>query len=106
MALAASAEPIPLTTDAEGVVRVGGTRVTLGAVVTAFLGGATAEEIKLRYPVLDIADIYATITYYLRHREEVDAYLAEEDDETELWRRKAQALFDTRALRDRLLARK
>ena len=34
-------------------VRVGGTRVTLDALVAAFTGGATAEEIVQRYPSLD-----------------------------------------------------
>ena len=38
------ADPIPLQTDADGVVRVGGTRVTLDTVVAAFADGATAEE--------------------------------------------------------------
>ena len=38
-------EPIPLETDADGVVRVGGTRVTLDTIVAAFTKGATAEEI-------------------------------------------------------------
>ena len=47
----------------------------------------------------------ATITYYLRHREEVDACLAEEEAETENWRQEAQTRFDTRALGTRLLAR-
>ncbi len=36
-------KPIPLETDADGVVRVGGTRVTLDTVVAAFKEGATAE---------------------------------------------------------------
>lgn len=38
-----AAEPIPLETDADGVVRVGETRVTLDTVVAAFKEGATAE---------------------------------------------------------------
>jgi Protein of unknown function (DUF433) len=35
----------PLTTGSDGVVRVTGTRVPLETIVTAFDGGATAEEI-------------------------------------------------------------
>jgi hypothetical protein len=38
-------ERVPLHTDADGVVRVAGTRVTLDTVVGAFEAGATAEEI-------------------------------------------------------------
>jgi len=39
MALVIAAEPVPLETDAEGVARVGRTRVTLDTVVDAFLSG-------------------------------------------------------------------
>ena len=49
--LVIAAEPIPLEADSDGVVRVGGTRVTLGTVVAAFQEGATAEEIVFQYPV-------------------------------------------------------
>jgi hypothetical protein len=47
-------EPIPLEADADGVVRVGGTRVTLDTVVAAFKDGATAEEIVYQYPSLSL----------------------------------------------------
>ena len=70
-----AAEPIPLEADGEGVVRVGGTRVTLDTVVAAFNEGATAEEIVYQYPSLDLADVYAVIAYYLQRRPEVEAYL-------------------------------
>lgn len=38
-------EAIPLTLDAHGVYRVGGSRVTLDLVVRAFQSGDTPEEI-------------------------------------------------------------
>jgi uncharacterized protein (DUF433 family) len=66
MTLVIGIEPVPLATDAGSVVRVGGTRVTLDTVVTAFEEGATAEEIVHQYPSLKLADIYAVIGYYLR----------------------------------------
>ena len=43
MLLVLNADPIPLVTDANGVVRISKSRVTLDTVVTAFLEGATAE---------------------------------------------------------------
>jgi len=46
MLLVPTADPILLVTDANGVVRISKTRVTLDTVVTAFLEGATAEEIR------------------------------------------------------------
>ena len=38
-------ESVPIHTDADGVVRVAGTRVTLDTIVAAFDAGAAAEEI-------------------------------------------------------------
>ena len=73
--LVIAAEPIPLEADVDGVVRVGGTRVTLDTVVIAFMEGATAEEILYQYPSLNLADVYAVIAYYLQRRSEVEAYL-------------------------------
>ena len=75
MALDFAAEVIPLATDADGVVRIGGTRVTLDTLVAAFDDGAMADEIVHQYPALQLADVYAVITYYLRQRPEVEAYL-------------------------------
>ena len=67
-----TAEHVPITTDSDGVMRVGGTRVTLDTVIGAFRDGATAEEISHQYPSLSLADIYAVIAYYLRRRAEVE----------------------------------
>jgi uncharacterized protein (DUF433 family) len=45
MTLVTTTEIIPIQVDANGVARVGGTRVTLDTVIAAFSEGATAEEI-------------------------------------------------------------
>jgi uncharacterized protein (DUF433 family) len=58
----------PLSADADGVIRVNQTRVTLETVVMAFLEGATAEEFVQQYPSLSLAATYATIAYYLNHQ--------------------------------------
>lgn len=75
MALLIETQPVPLAIDADGVVRVGNTRVTLDTVIAAFLEGATAEEIAHQYPSLNLPDIYSIIGYYLKNRFEVDKYL-------------------------------
>ena len=49
--------------------------MTLDTIVAAFKHGATAEEIAYQYPSVQLADIYATITYYLRKTDEVNDYL-------------------------------
>src|SRR6185437_3414007 len=52
MTLAIADVPVPLASDAHGVVRVGGTRATLDTVIAAFLDGTTAEEIAQQYSIL------------------------------------------------------
>lgn len=106
MTLPLMADPLPLHTDRHGVIRVGGTRVPLDTVVYAFNEGCTAEEISLRYPTLELADIYSVISYYLHHRDEVDGYLKEREREAEELRLKIEAQFDSRGIRERLLARR
>jgi uncharacterized protein (DUF433 family) len=106
MPLSLATAPIPLKTDEDGVVRVGGTRVTLDSVVYAFNDGATAEEIAYRYPSLDLVDIYATIAYYLQSRSAVDEYLQRRDAEARAVRQENESRFDPAGLRERLLARK
>ncbi len=105
MALTATQEVPPLTTNADGVVRVGGTRVALDTVVHAYDTGASPEEIVLSFPSLALPDVDATIAYVLRHRGEVDAYLAERAAEAEEIRRKIEERFPTAELRRRLRAR-
>src|SRR5262245_39737600 len=105
MTLSLAAEPVPLRLDADGVARIGGTRVTLDTVVAAFRDGATAEEIAQRYSTRDPGDVDAVIAYVLRHRPEVDAYLEERRRQREAVRVENEARFDPTGIRDRLLAR-
>jgi uncharacterized protein (DUF433 family) len=105
MLSAAALEPIPLATDAGGVIRVGGTRVTLDTVIDTFMTGASPEEITEDFPVLRLDDVYAVITYYLRHRNEVDAYLRERRARSAAIRSEIELRSPQTGLRDRLLAR-
>lgn len=101
-------QPVPLTADNDGVIRVAGTRVTLDSVVQQFRNGSTAEQIQEDFPSLALRDIYAAIAYYLGHRELVEDYLATqaraaietrreiESDSTELRRRLSQLRKQTR----------
>ncbi|MBI5167740.1 MAG: DUF433 domain-containing protein [candidate division NC10 bacterium] len=99
-------ETLPLETDADGVVRVGKTRVTLDTIIVAFTDGATAEEIAHQYPSLQLADIYSVIGYYLRHCSEVEAYLRQRAQQAEQVRQQNEARFDPSGVRDRLMARR
>src|SRR5262245_39552161 len=78
MSLTIHADPVPLAADPAGTVRVAGTRVTLDTVIDYFRTGASAEAIAERLPVLSAADVHAVLAYYLRHRDEVDRYLADQ----------------------------
>jgi uncharacterized protein (DUF433 family) len=106
MSLAISAEPAPLTVSPDGVVKVGGTRVTLDTIITVFKQGATAEEIVYRYPSLRLGDVYASIAFYLNHQEDVEAYLKQRQQQAQEIRQMNEARFDPQGLRDRLLARR
>jgi uncharacterized protein (DUF433 family) len=99
-------DPLPVQMDKEGVLRVGGTRVTLDTVVHAFKRGAAAEEIASQYSAIDLADVYGAISYYLRHRAEVERYLEKRAREAEEIRREVEARCDPRGIRERLLARR
>jgi len=82
---------IPLRADEEGVIRVGGTRVTLQSVIADFHRGATPEEIVHDYPVLNVADVYYIVGYYLANQAEVDSYVQYQREEGERIRREWEA---------------
>lgn len=106
MAFAVVTDPIPLHMDADGVLRVGGTRVTLDSVIGAFSDGATPEEIVQQYPSLELADIYAVLGYYLRHRAEVEVYLQRRQQQAQAVRQQNASRTNPHEIRERLLARR
>lgn len=106
MTLVIETETLPLMLDSDGVVRVGGTRVTLDTIVAAFEDGATAEEIVQHYPSLQLEDTYFAIGYYLRHRPDVEAYLSYRRQLAETVRKENMTRFDQRGVRERLMARR
>lgn len=98
-------ENIPLSTDADGVIRVGGTRVTLETVVDVFNTSATPEEIAQDFSALRLDDVYAVITYYLRHRPEVDEYVQRRRAAADEVRCQMEQEHPQAGLRDRLLVK-
>jgi uncharacterized protein (DUF433 family) len=95
---------LPLAEDTHGVIRVGGTRVSLESVVVAFDAGASAEEIADRYPALELAVVYATIAYVLANRERVARYLSVRRKQVAELREEAERRFPAVGLRARLLS--
>jgi uncharacterized protein (DUF433 family) len=108
MATTLQIQPIslPIRLDKDNVARVGGTRVTLDTVVRSFTRGATAEEIAQQYPSLSLSDVYATISYYLQNREEVEKYLEKRRKRARAVKRENQKRFGQTEIRERLMARK
>jgi uncharacterized protein (DUF433 family) len=107
MTFTVQAEAPPLRQDASGALRVGESRVLLELVIRAFQDGATPEAIVQRYSTLALADVYAVIAYYLRHRDEVEGYLAAREQKAEQVRQRIQTQQgDLSELRARLLAQR
>ena len=52
-----------------------GTRIGLEQIIAAYKAGATPEEIILNFRTLTLEQVYVVITYYLLHKEAVEAYL-------------------------------
>jgi len=106
MSLLVAPEKAPLNADADGVVRIGGTRVTLETLVAAFRDGVSAEGIVEQYPSLQLADVYSVIGYILHHADDVNAYLEWRQAKAADVRRENERQFSPVGVRDRLLARR
>ena len=106
MAISIQPEAPPLRQDASGALRVGSSRVLVELVIRAFPDGAPPEAIAQRYPTATLADIYAVIAYYLRQRQELEAYLeAREQRAQDVRQRMERHQGDLADLRSRILAR-
>ncbi len=104
-ALAFEPEPVPLAREENGRLVVMGTRVPLDTLVAAFQRGDSPESIRESYPAVALGDIYAIFTYCIRHRAEVNAYLAERSRQRAQQRVEIETQFPPEGLRAKLLAR-
>lgn len=97
---------VPLQLWPDGTVRVGGTRLMLDTVVTAFQLGSTPDDLSRQFPPFELSDVYAVLAYYLQNKDEVDEYLREGEEEAKRLRAEIQARWPNEGLRERLLARR
>lgn len=95
----------PLRVDEGGAVRVGDSRITLDLIVEQYENGVSPEDMVRAYDTLALADVYAAIAYYLRHRDDVRAYLKRRAEEAEALRTRIEA-ERPRVKREELLARR
>lgn len=99
-------DPVPLVRDQVGRLMVPGTRISLDVLVAAFKRGKSPEAIHDAYKSVALADVYAILAYYLRHRTEVEAYLAEQEREDAEIQARTEAEYPlNEGLRAKLLAR-
>ncbi|MEM7537306.1 MAG: DUF433 domain-containing protein [Chloroflexota bacterium] len=68
-------EFLPLRIGKDNAIVISGTEVPFSAVINAFGAGKTPEGITHQYPVLNLADVYSVLGYYLRYQAQVDNYL-------------------------------
>lgn len=86
-----TAVKIPLAADADGVIRVSNTRVPLETLIAAYKQGDSPEQIVEDFDVLNLADVYAVITYYLQHQADVEDYIRQQDEKSAQIRREIEA---------------
>ena len=66
--------------ERDGGYYVAGSRISLDSVVHPFKNGASPESILRSFPLIgSLEKVYGAITFYLAHREDVDAYLREQE---------------------------
>lgn len=100
-----SATTPPLRWDEAGGIRIGSSRVTLDSLLATYHNGSTPEEIAIQFSVLSLGDIYSTIAYYLNHRQEIDSYLEQRNQQAQKLRQQLTQKHNLVDLRQRLLTR-
>jgi uncharacterized protein (DUF433 family) len=98
-------EPVPLIEDDAGRLMIIGTRIPLDTLVAAFKRAESAESIHESYDTVALVDVYAVLAYYLRHRAEVEAYLAEQEREGAEIQGFIESIYPPDGLRAKIVAR-
>jgi len=103
-------QAMPLRLTEDGTIRIADSRVSLDSVLQHYKLGASAEQIVQKFPALDLADVYAAISYYLNNEDTVEEYLREQEARGNQLQQKIEAdpqyQKNSAEIRSRLLARK
>lgn len=67
----------------QGKPYISGTKITVHRIATWYKQGYTPEQIADEYEHLNLAQVYAALTYYHANQAEIEAELAKEDAEIE-----------------------
>lgn len=84
---------LPLRLDEYGRWRVSNTRIPLETVIIAFQQGSTPEQIVEDFDVLQLAQVYQILGYYLAYRDELDVHIARHIAEEEAMMREHIAKY-------------
>ncbi len=95
-----------LTRTEMGGIRITGHRIDPYHILLLYEEGFSAEMIQLDYPTLPLVVIDKVLAFYLEHKPEVDAYVAEADAENEPRMAEAARTPTVEELRARRLAAK
>ncbi len=71
---------------AGGQARIAGTRIRVQDVVLWTELGRSPDEIVSGHPHITLSDVYAALTYYHDHREEIDSQIKNDDEFVEHFR--------------------
>lgn len=78
--------------DEHGRYCVSGPRMFLDGIVESFNEGESAESIRSDFPFLTLEEVYGAITFYLAHKQEVDKYLINQEEQAERLRAQIEAI--------------
>ena len=99
-------QDVPLTQDANGTIKVIGSRVTIDVLVAKYLQGDAVDDIHEGFPTVSPEKIQKIIDWYLTHRNEVDEYIRKRDEEAEILRREIESQPRYRAFLEEFECRK
>jgi len=103
-------QAMPLRVTEDGTIRIADSRVSLDSVLHHYKLGASAEQIAQKFPALDLADVYAAISYYLNHEDAVEEYLRQQEAKGDEVQKEIESTpqyqKQSAELRTRVLARK
>ena len=97
------APPAPLERQPDGTLRLAGTRISLERVIKCHLVGQPPERIVELYDTLSLRDVYFALGYYFAHKDEVDAYIRDQNEKADRLQTEIESVMPSR--RDEMLAR-
>jgi uncharacterized protein (DUF433 family) len=97
---------VPLRRLENGAYRVADTGVPLEIVIHAFDEGYSPEDMVRSWSTLTLRDVYAVLTYYLDHREQVQEYMRQTAKDAEALREEIEANLPRRGpSKEKIVAR-